>query len=1409
MEMNKHGFKKRNDDNMYDVTSYTDKELFNILDLDSPTDRELEAKIIFLIKKYKNMQNESGDQLAKFFEDIYRHFFETDESESESESESEYIEEGFENRVTNLDIIKQKGHYDVNKYSIAELDNILGFDTKEKSLNDINNIINNADNAQEKEFLEKVYIYYSYYVDYVKKMDDLKPEGERKLSDINDMTILKNIIDNTEIKPSNEASTVTKLQNVPTNMIKSEADIDDGPDKTGENVVYSKDIEFASGKLNPILQQTVKRVISIDSQYRDDKTTLSTEFTFNLSDPLKDVVSLKLYSVQIPYTWYTINNNFGSNFFVLKGDVDGINNGNHDYQVEIKAGNYSPQELTDAINDSILGDTETSIKNTYTDVSFGTTGLEYNKFNSKITTNIDLYKQYNETSYRLEFPYWENPLSNDIDERKQSIPGFLGFQRTEYDFYSVEGDKASSDPNKIFVVTADKNNYFTIYKYIGDEYDPDTKLALNIEESIRIEIATGSLPKSQIIENLNTAIKNSIKLSTNESGITRIEEGTESYFKLALKLNRNTTNNISKSKLQIQFPDEGLSSAQIWTGLNSCFRFKKTTNNVIEMNNVISDISPLQQETTRYNVLSNPYIYIKCNEYGYNVPTNDYKIQISNTDIAETYNLGEYLDQIRNGFEIVDNSSTILSDNTQINTSDNRLNVQIDINKNITQENFKIDLSNSFLHTVINFDQSYNLSTSNILTSVFPYTALYTIPTDPDLKLLTISALNPGINVSVDLKYEVDHPENTNENNGTTPYSTGAERTLQRNLNESLSEIPELAGSNITLTKRTGENLVDATLTILITKQLTEEDFSIQFLEDTSFNITNGGFQIDVSGGLGTGEVNYITVDGTTVPNTYSLQNTTNIEDIGFLNTTLGLTGENGIGIYDLSQALISQTFTSQITNQETFTIDNSNIAFIRITDPDNYPNYGISTIYGSEIPYGYLIPAPTAREYTDISELERELNNQFNLFPDLLGTRIELVVSPNDENYIDCSFTVSINQNYKQDTWYKNFNIDRVMINTPFNLLNSELEPLHTPINNVTFTDISYNYIAENSTTALGVKGYKKISQNVFNCTEQNNTFRLIAIDEGVQTVTNVNDIEITLPITENNVLIEYTRNTLLERLNKSFLGTIADGSLISIITDESGIEYTKMRITINKEYTTKDYRIVFYDPFSFVSCFPGVNSVRNATWDTTLGWILGFREATIYYLSDTYSSDTNVTSIEADTGISTNLFNYFLITLDDYNQNRLNDGLVTISTKDTETALPSYMDRAKLICDPVTKELTYNPTTRTDYSNLTQKQLYTITEQANSNNEYVKTYGSGPFAKDVFGIIPMKLAGLQNGQSFVEFGGTLQNQERTYFGPVNLKRMTVKLISDRGNVVDLNGANWSFSLICEQLHKPAKDGV
>ena len=50
----------------------------------------------------------------------------------------------------------------------------------------------------------------------------------------------------------------------------------------------------------------------------------------------------------------------------------------------------------------------------------------------------------------------------------------------------------------------------------------------------------------------------------------------------------------------------------------------------------------------------------------------------------------------------------------------------------------------------------------------------------------------------------------------------------------------------------------------------------------------------------------------------------------------------------------------------------------------------------------------------------------------------------------------------------------------------------------------------------------------------------------------------------------------------------------------------------------------------------------------------------------------------------------------------------------------------------------------------------------------------------------------------------GTIPNPvSRTYFGPVNIKKMEIKLFNDKGKIVDLNLQDWSFSIEITQLYQ------
>ena len=66
---------------IYAISNYSREDLYNILELSSPTDSELEAKIIQLMQKYKNGNNEESETMLGFFSEIYEYFFKTNADE--------------------------------------------------------------------------------------------------------------------------------------------------------------------------------------------------------------------------------------------------------------------------------------------------------------------------------------------------------------------------------------------------------------------------------------------------------------------------------------------------------------------------------------------------------------------------------------------------------------------------------------------------------------------------------------------------------------------------------------------------------------------------------------------------------------------------------------------------------------------------------------------------------------------------------------------------------------------------------------------------------------------------------------------------------------------------------------------------------------------------------------------------------------------------------------------------------------------------------------------------------------------------------------------------------------------------------------------------------------------------------
>ena len=161
-----------------------------------------------------------------------------------------------------------------------------------------------------------------------------------------------------------------------------------------------------------------------------------------------------------------------------------------------------------------------------------------------------------------------------------------------------------------------------------------------------------------------------------------------------------------------------------------------------------------------------------------------------------------------------------------------------------------------------------------------------------------------------------------------------------------------------------------------------------------------------------------------------------------------------------------------------------------------------------------------------------------------------------------------------------------------------------------------------------------------------------------------------------------------------------------------------------------------------------------------------------------------------------------YLVLMLDDFAQNHLNNGLVTITEPSKVVKLPDYYTTDHpFICEEDSAGNQVPQLIQSGPRTLPQNQLYTINEIMKNNANNLDTRSKAPTTTNVLAVIPLK--NQNRGSIYVDFSGQLQENKRTYFGPVDIERMRVRLLDDKGNTLNLNGSNWSFTLLSENLYQ------
>ena len=237
-------------------------------------------------------------------------------------------------------------------------------------------------------------------------------------------------------------------------------------------------------------------------------------------------------------------------------------------------------------------------------------------------------------------------------------------------------------------------------------------------------------------------------------------------------------------------------------------------------------------------------------------------------------------------------------------------------------------------------------------------------------------------------------------------------------------------------------------------------------------------------------------------------------------------------------------------------------------------------------------------------------------------------------------------------------------------------------------------------------------------------------------------------------------------------------------------------------------------------------------------LGWMLGFR-------SETYSSDVITSKIFdnipypayiSDAPADITGPKYLLILVDDFTRNRQSQGIVNAASAETKDQInmPEYYTydlSGASTGTIVANNRQWAPgelKSRTDDPprKLTAAQIHTINEIIANRVNTTSTTSTPPTATDILARIPVirnqnvnnsgigwlsaddgdaykSLPSTSTFQFMISNDITLQSNNRTYFGPVNINRMRIRLTDDKGNLINLNNMDWSFSMKSTNLYQ------
>jgi hypothetical protein len=204
----------------------------------------------------------------------------------------------------------------------------------------------------------------------------------------------------------------TYYQNAPTRPLQTQVIPPSAPQQmVNPPVLDVKETTAPQGTLYPIRRRVQKRIICFDSRFRDNYIdTKSTDFIYNFPVPIKNVLSMRLNTIELPNSWYSYSEAKKSNTFQI------IDASNVSRFITLPDGNYQAMDFEHETN--MILDTE--FGGNIFDISVNLIGCR-TKISDRLGRNFELH-------------FDTGDVNEDI---RRNLGWYMGFRKASYTGNSV------------------------------------------------------------------------------------------------------------------------------------------------------------------------------------------------------------------------------------------------------------------------------------------------------------------------------------------------------------------------------------------------------------------------------------------------------------------------------------------------------------------------------------------------------------------------------------------------------------------------------------------------------------------------------------------------------------------------------------------------------------------------------------------------------------------------------------------------------------------------------------------------------------------------------------------------------------------------------------------------------------